>query len=65
MTNELIALLDGKEVGRVQRDRLGRLAFLYNDDWRQVADAYPLSPSMPLGARRHGDAAIDPFLWGL
>jgi serine/threonine-protein kinase HipA len=65
MTKELIALLDGKEVGRVQRDRLGRLAFVYDEDGRQAADAYPLSLSMPLGAQRHGHAIIDAFLWGL
>jgi serine/threonine-protein kinase HipA len=65
VTNELVALLGGTEVGRVQRDRLGRLAFLYNDSWRQAADAYPLSLSMPLGAQRHGHAVIDAFLWGL
>jgi serine/threonine-protein kinase HipA len=43
MTGELVALLDGKEVGRVHRDTRGRLTFIYADEWRNAADAYPLS----------------------
>jgi serine/threonine-protein kinase HipA len=65
MTGELVALLDGKEVGRVHRDARGRLAFVYSDEWRKAADAYPLSLSMPLGAREHGRSVIEAFLWGL
>lgn len=65
MTGELVALLDGKEVGRVHRDARGRLAFIYNDEWRKAADAYPLSLSMPLGAKEHGRSVIEAFLWGL
>jgi serine/threonine-protein kinase HipA len=65
MTGELVALLDGKEVGRVHRDARGRLAFIYSDEWRKAADAYPLSLSMPLGAKEHGRSVIEAFLWGL
>ncbi|RAI44590.1 type II toxin-antitoxin system HipA family toxin [Rhodoplanes roseus] len=65
MTDELVALLDGKEVGRVRRDAGGRIRFLYDDDWRWAADAYPLSLSMPLGAKEHGRAVTEAFLWGL
>jgi serine/threonine-protein kinase HipA len=65
MTKELIALLDGKEVGRVHRDNAGRLTFVYDDAWRQAPDAYPLSLSMPLAAKQHGRAAIEAYLWGL
>jgi serine/threonine-protein kinase HipA len=65
MTNELIALLDGKDVGRIRRDARGRLSFIYDDAWRDDADAYPLSLSMPLGAKTHGHAVIEAFLWGL
>ena len=65
MTGELIALLDGKEVGRVHRDARGRLTFIYDDAWRKSDDAYPLSLSMPLGAKEHGRAVIEAFLWGL
>jgi serine/threonine-protein kinase HipA len=65
MTSELVALLDGKEVGRVHRQAQGRLTFSYNDDWRQAPDAYPLSLSMPLGAKEHGRSIVEAFLWGL
>jgi serine/threonine-protein kinase HipA len=65
MTGELVALLDGKEVGRVSRDARGRLTFVYADEWRKAPDAYPLSLSMPLGAKEHGRSVIEAFLWGL
>jgi serine/threonine-protein kinase HipA len=65
MTGELVVLLDAKQVGRVVRDARGRLSFVYDDAWRNTADAYPLSLSMPLGATEHGHGAIETFLWGL
>jgi serine/threonine-protein kinase HipA len=65
MTGELVALLGGKEVGRVQRDGRGGIKFFYADAWRTAADAYPLSLSMPLGAKEHGRAVTEAFLWGL
>ena len=65
MTKDLVALLGGREVGRVRQDRRGRLAFTYDDGWRGDPDAYPLSLSMPLAASEHGAAAVEPFLWGL
>lgn len=61
---ELLALLDGREVGTVRQER-GRLSFVYADAWRSAPGAYPLSLSMPLAAAEHPHAAIDPFLWGL
>jgi serine/threonine-protein kinase HipA len=65
MTSELITLLDGKEIGRVQRGARGRITFVYDDAWRKESDAYPLSLSMPLGAKEHGRAVTEAFLWGL
>lgn len=62
--SEIIALLDGREVGRVQQSR-GRLGFRYADSWRRADGAYPLSVSLPLSQPEHGHAAIDAFLWGL
>ena len=64
MSNELVALLDGQEIGRVRRDARGRLSFVYDDAWRSDTDAYPLSLSMPLGAKAHGRAVLEAFLWG-
>jgi len=65
MTKELVAIIEGLEMGRVTRDNTGRLFFTYNEQWRNAADAYPLSISMPLALTEHGNAKIDPFLWGL
>ena len=65
MTNELVALLDGKEVGRVRNDARGRLTFVYDNSWRERKGAYPLSLSMPLAAEEHGPAVVQAFLWGL
>jgi serine/threonine-protein kinase HipA len=65
MTNELVALLDGNEVGRVRNDARGRLTFVYDSKWRDAPGAYPLSLSMPLAAEEHGPAAVQAFLWGL
>ena len=65
MTEELIALLGGREVGRVRRDKRGKISFMYDENWRERADAYPLSLSMPLAASEHGSGVIEAFLWGL
>jgi len=65
MSDELIALLEGREIGRIRREARGRLSFAYEANWRENADAYPLSLSMPLAAREHGAEAVEPFLWGL
>src|SRR5260370_28349618 len=65
MSQELVAILDGRETGRVMRDDRGKLSFKYNEPWRAATDAYPLSISIPLALAEHGHAKIDPFLWGL
>jgi len=65
MTDELVVLLGGREVGQVQRLARGKLTFTYAQDWRQASDAYPLSLSMPLAATEHGSAVVEAFLWGL
>src|ERR1700687_1780271 len=65
MNQELVAILDGRETGRVMRDDRGKLSFTYNEPWRTAAAAYPLSISMPLALAEHGNAKIYPFLWGL
>lgn len=65
MSEELVAILDGHEAGRVVQDDRGRLSFTYNEAWRAAADAYPLSISMPLALAKHGNEKIYAFLWGL
>lgn len=62
--NELIVLLDGGEAGTVTSDK-GRLTFSYTDSWRNAPNAFPLSLSMPLAAKVHTNAAMEPFVWGL
>jgi serine/threonine-protein kinase HipA len=64
MTSELVVLLDNNEVGRVHH-RKGKLSFIYNENWQEDANAYPISLSMPLTTREHGHHKIDAFLWGL
>ena len=64
MADELVALLDGKEVGRIHKDARGP-RFFYDDKWRTASDAYPLSLSMPLGSKEHRRAITEAFLWGL
>jgi serine/threonine-protein kinase HipA len=64
MTNRLIALLAGREVGTVHYKN-ARLSFVYSDAWRADHNAYPLSLSMPLASAEHGHARIEAFLWGL
>jgi serine/threonine-protein kinase HipA len=65
MSREIVAILDGRVTGRVVQDNRGRLSFTYNEQWRAADDAYPLSLSMPLALAEHGNAKIDPYLWGL
>lgn len=61
---DLLALLDGREVGVVRQER-GRVSFTYADTWRNARGAYPLSLSMPLAAAEHPHSVVEPFLWGL
>jgi serine/threonine-protein kinase HipA len=64
MVDELLAVADGEEIGRIER-RSGRLTFTYADSWRQSPGSYPLSLSMPLHLAEHAHARIEAFLWGL
>ena len=65
MNAQLVAVLNGREVGRIARDGRGRLTFAYAEDWRRARGAYPLSLSMPLAAAEHGHKPVEAFLWGL
>jgi serine/threonine-protein kinase HipA len=65
MTDQLIVLLANAEVGRIKRSGGGRLSFVYNENWRNHPEAYPLSLSMPIALSEHGHVPIDSFLWGL
>jgi serine/threonine-protein kinase HipA len=64
MTNQLIVLLGGQQVGIIDH-KSGRLSLVYSQKWRTDPNSYPLSLSMPLASQEHGHARIEPFLWGL
>ena len=65
MTELLVVIADRRIMGEIRRDRRGRLAFVYDDRWRSLGAAYPLSLSMPLVVAEHGHARIESWLWGL
>ena len=65
MTERLVAVANGEVMGYVMRQERGRLAFSYDEAWRQTWDAYPLSLSMPLAGAEYGHDVIEPWLWGL
>jgi serine/threonine-protein kinase HipA len=60
----LEVILGGKRIGTVRRHR-GLLAFRYDDEYRRLPDATPLSLSMPLTVPEHQDDVVSSFLWGL
>jgi len=65
VTDRLIAVANGEVMGHVTRHVRGRLAFSYDEAWRQASGAYPLSLSMPLAVAEYGHDVIERWLWGL
>ena len=65
MTELLVVVADHRIMGDIRRDLRGRLTFVYDDRWRSMDAAYPLSLSMPLVVAEHEHARIEPWLWGL
>lgn len=65
MIEPLVVVADRRIMGEIHRDRRGRLALVYDDKWRSMDDAWPLSLSMPLVVGEHEHARIEPWLWGL
>jgi serine/threonine-protein kinase HipA len=61
----LRVLINDREIGSVFQDSRGKFRFVYDEAWRIMEGAIPLSLSMPLTGARHGDRAIRPFMWGL
>lgn len=61
----LVALMNGEVVGHIYQMSNARLAFRYDDRWREASGAFPLSISMPLTAAMHGDRPIRAYLWNL
>lgn len=61
----LCVLLEGRVVAMATQDPRGGLTLTYEDDWRESEEGYPISLSMPLARRQHGDELLRPFLEGL
>ncbi len=62
--SDLFVLLDGRVAGRLTFSA-NKYRFRYDDDWRTIPGAYPLSLSMPVTAREHGGRVVEAYLWGL
>jgi serine/threonine-protein kinase HipA len=58
----LIVYLNEIRIGCLWRKKGGKLEFSYDSDYQ---NGMPLSYSMPVADRCHGDAAVSPFLWNL
>ena len=65
MTRELTVLIDSAPIGSLIQDQRGHFHFTYDDAYRKLGTAVPLSLSMALSVGEHGDKAVRPFLWGL
>lgn len=57
-------LIEGRRMGRLERSARGRLAVVYDEEWRRSGGP-PLSLSMPTVVERHDGDVVDAFLWGL
>ena len=64
MAEALDAIFEGSRVGRIHYAN-DRLSFVYEDAWREDSASFPLSLSMTLAARKHDDAVVRAFIWGL
>jgi len=64
MKDALEAICDGRRVGSMSYAR-ERLRFEYDEAWREDRGSFPLSLSMPVTGREHGDAVVRPFVSGL
>lgn len=62
---KLAVIVNGESAGEVEQLEGGRLEFRYARSWQEHRHSYPLSLSMPLAKRVHGDAVIRPFMSGL
>lgn len=63
--SELLVLIGKNVAGKVRQDSRGKLTFEYTPAWQEAPDSYPLSLSMPLSRRYHGEQTVRPYLEGL
>lgn len=64
MSEQLTAIYGDQTVGHLHYAQ-DRLTFEYDAAWQNSPDAFPLSLSMPLIAKRHADKVVRPFISGL
>lgn len=57
--------LDGTPIGTLEQNGSGRMAFHYDEDYRDAVNPTPLSLSMPLSRETHTHRAVNAYLWGL
>ncbi|MGD9638754.1 MAG: HipA N-terminal domain-containing protein [Alphaproteobacteria bacterium] len=65
MTKELFLIASNQIMGRIVQDKQGNLKLIYEDAWRSSDASYPLSTSMPLSAKEHGNNIVSPWLTNL
>ena len=65
MTDELRVYLDGTAIGSLAQNAGGGIQFAYDDEYRQLRSATPLSLSMPLIRQAHKNKQTRAFLQGL
>lgn len=62
---ELRVLIDENQIGTIYQGAAGKLRFVYDEEWRNLVDAVPLSLSMPLTKKEHTHKPVEAFLWNL
>ena len=63
--DELRVLVNGELLGAVAQRTSGDLVLTYDRSWQERGDSFPLSLSMPLAQREHGDLVVRPFMENL
>jgi serine/threonine-protein kinase HipA len=63
--DELRVLVNGELLGVVAERTNGDLVLTYEASWQDRGDSFPLSLSMPLAQRVHGDGVVRPFMENL
>lgn len=60
----LHVLMHGQPMGLLIAEG-NAVSFHYEETWRDRPDGFPLSLSMPLSAKEHGNRVVGPYLWNL
>lgn len=61
--SELLTVIEGEVIGRVQSERAGRITYIYEPGWLDSAKAHSLSISMPLARIVYAQRVVLPYLW--